>query len=681
MEHLADEPAYGWPDGAQAGWAGAPSGPELGGFTRIGRLVQDAVHQAVGDDPDPSDPLRGLYITDEHANTLAADAPSAVSNDRLDDAALRLGLDELDTAIVGLVAAPDVVPGYGRLYAYLHDDVTRKLPSSGLVAQLLDRDFGAPAALARLAHDAYLRRVGAVRVLDERGELPVQDRPLRIADSLAGFLVGADVGGTPTARSTHHAPGDAPLGRGETVAEIARHVESGGRLPLVVRGPDAAALIAQAVGRPVLTVPAASLLDRDARHELVLGAMLDGHVLCLDGVEDGAPEDRMAIASAITDLPVRAFVACATPGASLGWHGHPLVLIDVPEPTYADRVAAWSWHSGVDEVAGLAAKFRLSIGQIVRACELAADAAAADGSAVAAAHLEEGARQASAGSLSELAQRVRSSYTWDQLVLPEQPLAMLRSIFAFLRHRDTVLSDWGYERALAQNQGIKVLFAGDSGTGKTMAAQVLAAELGLEIFRVDLATTVSKYIGETEKNLDRIFAAAEGSNAMLFFDEADALFGRRSDVGDAHDRYANLETAYLLQRMEGYPGAVILATNFRQNIDEAFLRRLDVVIDFPFPDEQDRERIWRIALPDAAPVADDLDLAFLATRFKLSGGGIRNASLAGAFLAADDGGVIRMEHLVQGVANEYAKLGRLTMETEFERFHGLVSGRSELSSS
>src|SRR5437763_13191210 len=205
-----------------------------------------------------------------------------------------------------------------------------------------------------------------------------------------------------------------------------------------------------------------------------------------------------------------------------------------------------------------------------------------------------------------------------------------------MRHRDRVLSDWGYERTVARTQGIKVLFAGESGTGKTMAAQVLSSELGLDLFRVDLATVVSKYIGETEKNLEKIFGAADGSNAILFFDEADALFGKRSEVSDSHDRYANIEVAYLLQRMELYPGAAILATNFKRNIDDAFIRRLDFVVDFPFPEVDDRKKIWQLVLPNAAPVADDIDLDFLATQFKLSGGSIRNCSLAAAFRAADE---------------------------------------------
>jgi SpoVK/Ycf46/Vps4 family AAA+-type ATPase len=273
--------------------------------------------------------------------------------------------------------------------------------------------------------------------------------------------------------------------------------------------------------------------------------------------------------------------------------------------------------------------------------------------------------------------RLESAFGWEQLVLPERPLEVLRSISAYLRHRDLVLQEWGYAHTVARAQGLKTLFAGESGTGKTMAAQVLARDLGLELFRIDLATVVSKYIGETEKNLDRIFGAAEGSNAILFFDEADALFGKRSEVSDSHDRYANIEVAYLLQKMEGYSGAVILATNFRHNIDEAFLRRLDFVIDFPFPEPEDRERIWRLVLPDEAPIDDDVDVAFLAAQFKLSGGGIRNASLAAAFLAAEDGRRIGMRHLVMGVALEYGKLGRLTLESDFERFHAVVRPRGK----
>ena len=312
-----------------------------------------------------------------------------------------------------------------------------------------------------------------------------------------------------------------------------------------------------------------------------------------------------------------------TPSVALG--ELTTLVVEAPLPSFAERRAAWASRATASEVMDVAAKFRLSIGQIEDAAEVARLAAHARGDATPSLpELDLGARQASSSQLAELASRLEPSFGWADLVLPERPLEILRSISAYLRHRDLVLSEWGYERTVARNQGIKVLFAGESGTGKTMAGQVLARELGLDLFRIDLATVVSKYIGETEKNLDRIFSAAEGSNAILFFDEADALFGKRSEVRDSHDRYANIEVAYLLQKMESYPGAVILATNFRQNMDDAFLRRLDVVVDFPFPEPEDRERIWHLVLPDSAPLADDIDVSFLATQFRLSGGGIRN---------------------------------------------------------
>ncbi len=187
-----------------------------------------------------------------------------------------------------------------------------------------------------------------------------------------------------------------------------------------------------------------------------------------------------------------------------------------------------------------------------------------------------------------------------------------------------------------RGRGITALFAGDSGTGKTLSAEVIAGELGLELYVIDLSTVVDKYIGETEKNLDRIFAEADRVNGVLLFDEADAIFGKRSEVRDARDRYANVEVAYLLQRMERFDGLAVLTTNLRANLDEAFTRRIDVIVDFPMPEEDDRMRLWRLHLPPEVPQADDLDLRFMADRFRLSGGNIRNICVTAAFFAADE---------------------------------------------
>jgi SpoVK/Ycf46/Vps4 family AAA+-type ATPase len=227
-----------------------------------------------------------------------------------------------------------------------------------------------------------------------------------------------------------------------------------------------------------------------------------------------------------------------------------------------------------------------------------------------------------------------------------------------------VLSEWGFGRKLSQGKGINALFAGPAGTGKTMAAEIIAGELQLGLYKIDLSGVVSKYIGETEKNLDRIFTAAEHSNAILFFDEADALFGRRSEVRDAHDRYANIEISYLLQRMEQHEGVTILATNLRQNLDESFTRRLAFTIHFPFPDEEIRRRIWKGIWPKEIPLAQDVGLDVFANQYKLSGGNIKNIALAAAFLAAEDGAIVAASHLLHAIRREYQKLGKHVSEAE-----------------
>src|SRR5262249_22799761 len=232
----------------------------------------------------------------------------------------------------------------------------------------------------------------------------------------------------------------------------------------------------------------------------------------------------------------------------------------------------------------------------------------------------------------------------------------------------------GFDRHLAMGKGLNTLFAGPSGTGKMMAAEIVAADLGLELYKVDLSTLVSKYIGETEKNLDRIFAAAQEANAILFFDEADAIFGKRSEVKDAHDRYANIEVGYLLQKMEEYDGVVILATNLRKNIDDAFTGRMHMTIEFPSPEEPDRLRIWQKVFPPEAPLTDDVDMGFLAKQFKVTGGNIRNIALLSAFLAAEERRSIGMTQVVRAIKREYQKLGKLVTEADFGRYLPLVRG-------
>ncbi len=652
-----------------------PAAPSAVGFQFLEGRLRAAVQGVAGNDPNPSDPFRGLYISDEDALSLAAGEASTETDGRLAAATQLLGLDLLDSAVLGVSVAPELNPRYGRLYAYLQDDVTRKLASPRLVGHLLEGEGVSPAdVLTSFAQDGRLRRLGALRLLEGDATIPLAERQVKVAERLAAFLLGTRLD-TPRGDGKLRA---LPLGLHEpgrpiTIQRLTALLEAETHLPIVVAGPDAASLVARAVGRPLLLANIRDIDNAELMAEAALLCALEGHALVFDGLDGLEPVERNRVLRALEPRRERTLMIAPTTTAATALGDRTVLLVEAAMPSFGERHRAWADLSGAPDTRDVAAKFRLSTSQIEEASAVAQLAAKMRGAGSAeAVDLDFGARQASSSRLGELAARIPPGYRWVDLVLPERQLELLQSISSYLRHRDRVLSDWGYEKSVAKTQGLKVLFAGESGTGKTMAAQVLAAELGLELFRVDLATIVSKYIGETEKNLDRIFSAADGSNAILFFDEADALFGKRSEVSDSHDRYANIEVAYLLQKMEQYAGAVILATNFRRNIDDAFVRRLDFVIDFPFPEVEDRKRIWRLLLPAEAPFAEDIDIDFLATRFKLSGGAIRNCSLSAAFQGAEQGDTIEMRHLVRAVAQEYGKQGRLTLESDFEHYHGLI---------
>ena len=279
-------------------------------------------------------------------------------------------------------------------------------------------------------------------------------------------------------------------------------------------------------------------------------------------------------------------------------------------------------------------------------------------------------RRLASGPLEHLTRRITPTRTWDDIVLSPDRMALLRSVVERYRHANEVYDDWGFSPT--PSRGLVALFSGPSGTGKTLASEIIAGALGLDVFKLDLSSVVSKYIGETEKNLEQIFDAASAGNMVLFFDEADSLFGKRSEVKDARDRYANIEVSYLLQRLEAYDGLVIMATNFEKNVDEAFLRRIHVRVEFTLPGVEERRMIWSSNLPEAAPV-QDIDEQWLAEQFELSGGAIRNAAIHAAFVAAAAGTPITMDCAVGGVARELLKMGRLLKPADFGKYYPLVT--------
>ena len=309
---------------------------------------------------------------------------------------------------------------------------------------------------------------------------------------------------------------------------------------------------------------------------------------------------------------------------------------------------------------GVASQYRLSTQTIL-------NTSAAIGNAIAASDTPDdvmwrACRSLGRRQLDELAQRIEPAFGWEDLILPEHQKAILNQIAAHVRNRLKVCEDWGFARKSSRGLGLSTLFAGESGTGKTMAAEVLANELHLDLYRIDLSSVVSKYIGETEKNLRKVFDAAEDSGAILLFDEADALFGKRSEVKDSHDRYANIEVSYLLQRMEAYTGLAILTTNLKTSLDTAFQRRLRFIVQFTFPDTEQRVAIWRSVFPNATPTGD-LDYRKLA-QLQVAGGNIRNIALNAAFLAADADKPVGMVHLLHAAHGEGSKRERPLNDAE-----------------
>jgi SpoVK/Ycf46/Vps4 family AAA+-type ATPase len=356
-------------------------------------------------------------------------------------------------------------------------------------------------------------------------------------------------------------------------------------------------------------------------------------------------------------------------------------MVEVGEADLTRRADQWRAAlaaTGLEVNAGqadsLAGRYRLAgseLDAVVDSSRLYARSRDGDGR-VTLSDVETASRSTAGRGLFGLARRISPRYGWADIVVPDDQRRQLAEIVSAAQSRRRVLDEWGFGAKLSRGLGLSALFSGPPGTGKTMSAEIIARELGLDLYTVDLAMVVSKYIGETEQNLSRVFDAAEATHALLFFDEADALFGKRSEVKDAHDRYANIEISYLLQRIETYTGLVILATNLRRNLDEAFLRRLNMVVEFKLPGTAERERIWRAVLPSALPLADDVDWDFLAGRFAVAGGAIKGAVLHAAYQAAAHARPVGMADLVQGMRRELNKTGKVSTPGDFEPYAHLL---------
>lgn len=665
------------------------------------------------------DAYRGLYITPADVDRLLLQPPGQPLFGGLGHLAFpqvselpgpfrrlvdQCGLDGFDIAILLLSLAPEFDLRYERLYAYLHDDVTRKRPTVDLALNLLCSDSADKLAMrARFLLPAPLVRHGLLQLVSEGGPgaVPLLAKALRPDPQVAAALLGGDGLDERLADFCELLEPAAAMDSGTPLAEaqcqlLQHHAAVDGPLRLHLRGPGhsgqghAVAQLAQARDKRILradlrpgTASATVTLGKEHMHVLAREAWLLRAVLHVvlppEGDQAASPRVDLldALWPALRALPVDVVLEGPQPWVPSADKPAGVVTLSFAYPTSAERQHYWQYcleDQGITldeaDLLQLACNYRLSYAQIRDASAVAARtptpptdpprsaAANATTSTHPAAACLAAARAQSGHELAALATRIEPRATWDDLILPEDQTAQLQALCDRFRYRDKVLSEWGFAARLAYGLGISALFAGGSGTGKTMAAGVIANAMGLDLYKIDLSRVVSKYIGETEKNLDKVFTAAANANAILFFDEADALFGKRSEVKDAHDRYANLEICYLLQKMEQHEGIAILATNLRQNLDEAFMRRLTFIVHFPFPDEFSRKRIWSGVWPAATPLAYNINVDVLARQFNLSGGDIKNVSLAASFLAASEGVEVNARHVMHAISREYQKLGK-----------------------
>jgi hypothetical protein len=671
--------------------------------------------QRVSDRTDSTPTMRSLLSSIESAGRNITMRLQASESAGIDVPLFRLArifdLSPFERFALLITVAPELDIYFETLYAYVQNDVSKKRPTPDLILRLFCSSLQESLSMRIVFSPSG--KLLSVPLIHFGAEAPdressVLSRPLCAEPRIVDYLLQQNETDARLRSFTVIHDPERSFGNVHLPESLMHDLKNaacslsdqGGLISL--QGPKGCGkrTVAEAISneqhRPVLT----ARLDLLATNSLALPqalqllqreALLQGANLYLDSAEllflpDATAQQKTSLLHLLDPQGFLTFVGtCSTVSLADRSGKCTCLSFAIPPPDFAHRILLWSEAIGAVAALGrtvspdvdaavLANKFVLTGAEIHSVCrEAAARSMLHDsGGFIGLADLEAIARAQSNQGLRRLAQKVNCIHDWPDLVLPARSIRQLQEVCSSEKYRHIVYSQWGYDRRLAQGKGLNILFSGPSGTGKTMAAGIIARALALDLYKIDLSSVISKYIGETEKQLSQIFHEAASSNAILFFDEADALFGKRSEVKDAHDRYANVEVAYLLQKMEEYEGVVILATNCRRNMDEAFTRRMHHVVEFPFPDADLRERIWKGLVPEGAPLAAGVDFAFLARQFELSGGNIRNVALGAAFLAAEGRGEICMEDFIRATARELQKLGRLPTRSEFREFYDLL---------
>jgi hypothetical protein len=622
-----------------------------------------------------------------------------------------LNLSSLEEKCIIICIAPELNRKYEKIYGFFQNDMTVKSPSIDFVLSLLTSGEEERIA-ARRSFDA---QAPLIRFLMEPSDelkdtsIPLIARHLKLDDWVVNFLLDIRDLDTRLSRIAELIPANIQSGGivaggvEESIVRFAEYYlnnkERSHKQIFYFYGPDAMGMAEHVknacvcLQMPLIAVDTQKMLASEIDFGEILRllgrqVMMENAVLCLENFECMISEDenkRFKLNALIASIQNYASITFIL--GSSQWNpvmtgeDTAFVGVEFSFPTENERKAYWEKFSMEHRLAeninldNFSGNFRFTPDQIRSALNFGESISVwrgAEDGMIGSEELSNACYEQSNRKLGTLAAKIKKTYTWDMLVLPSEQMSQMEEICNQVKLRGVVYEQWGFDKRLSLGKGLNVLFSGPPGSGKTMAAEVIANELGLEIYKIDVSQVVSKYIGETEKNLDKIFSEAETSNAILFFDEADALFGKRSEVKDAHDRYANVEISYLLQRMEDYKGIVILATNLNQNIDDAFLRRLHFNVAFPFPEKGQRELIWKGIFPAGAPVDNQLDYDFLAEKFILAGGNIKNIALNAAFYAAHEACPIGIKHIMLSAKREYKKMGKTFVKSDFSPYYELI---------
>ncbi len=613
---------------------------------------------------------------------------------------------DVDTLLLCLM--PEIDLKYQQLYSYLQDDVTQKNPTVNLVLELLCNSAAETLkARGSFSSQAPLIKNRFILLHENYPSLhtPLLSKFLQIDERIVHYLLEVDEIDSRLITVVKLIKPELKLSEmilpDEITNFIASLIAQPDQIPIChLHGDDGvgkkstAEAICSEIGIPMLYVNMNRITVKETEIEtsvplILREGMLQNAAIYLDAYDAifaNGNDHKLSgdyLLAELKEYPHWIFVASNKEWRPKGtWQDRPFVSIKLPAPSYYQRQKLWQkfWDKDIIPEKDVdfdvfASKFRLTGGQIQNVAINARNMARIHErghETVTVEDLSSFCRNESREVLHEMARKVVPKYGWHDIILPSDLFEQLKEIYGYIKYYYKVYSDWGFEKKLSLGKGLNALFSGPSGTGKTMAAEIIAHELQLDLYKIDLSTVVSKYIGETEKNLNLIFNEGQASNAILFFDEADAIFGKRSEVKDAHDRYANIEIAYLLQKMDEYDGMVILATNLRKNIDDAFSRRMHFTLEFPIPDEPDRKRIWRNIFPPEAPLGTDIDFDFLARQFHITGGNIKNIALGSAFLAAQNGHEINMRNILRAIKREYQKMGKLCTADEFANYMEMV---------